>query len=768
MGRQAFKRGRILIAVIALLLSSASLAFACGVKIKSMNASLYQSKVDESTEEEQSGTLFTNNTLVRQDITGSHESDTLIEGDRMVCENLRLQMYYNEETSILKIRDLDNGYIWASGKVNESTAEMTASWEKFAHCLVSAEFIDTGTMTTSTGMPNFKEQTTVYQENGIDVTVPFSKVDCTVTVCIRLEEDGLSVSVPDETIVMNEERKILSKLYVLPFFGASMAGEGDGYLMIPDGCGALIRFGASIAGTGSYAGRIYGQDLSISAVGSGALAGGATLPSKAVSLPVFGIVHGYRQNAVMYEITQGQEYCEIVASPAGNKIDWYWAAPHFIYNERYFQQDNTGSGFTLAQDQTNEVNAAFRMRFFSGDDADYVGMGQCYRELLIQRDALSEMVQTNDAIPLMLDCLMAESEDTGIFTQALKLTTLADLENWNEDLCAAGIDRVIYSLRGAGKGGFSKSDATDFRLWRKIGSESEAQGLTDSGMHLVYNKDMLMLFSGQMNQTYYTYAIDRGFVEQDYQGYLDDTVYFATVRGIWKIAEQAEENPLDGISVDSLANLVMGNYRAGDLYSRADALTQIKQVLAQLRNSQEYVMLQTPNEYALAYADAVYDLPLENSGYLFETDSIPFLQIVMGGSADRFAQSNYVVRAENRSDILRLIDYNVYPQFTVTAADETELAKTNSNMLYCSQFDTLFDDIRQIYHMVNEALAPVQGASMIRREVLQNDFVVTTYSNGCSILINYSGSEITEYGVTVPAYSAITVSADSLEMNRGD
>lgn len=768
MGRKAFKKGRILIAAILLLAIGVSLAFACGAEIRWLGTRQSQNDADESIQDELSGTLFTNNTRVRQDITGSHASDTLIEGDHLVCENPRLQMYFNEETSILKIRDLDNGYIWASGKVNESTAEMTASWEKFAHCLVSAEFIDKGTMTTSTAMPNFKKQTTAYRENGIDVTVPFSKTDCTVTVCIRLEEDGLSVSVPDDTILMNEERKVLSKLYVLPFFGASMAGEGEGYLIIPDGCGALIRFGASIVGTGSYAGRIYGQDLSVSAVGSGALVSGATLPSKTVSLPVFGIVHGYKQNGVMYEITQGQEYCEIVASPAGNKIDWYWAAPHFVYNERYFQQDNAGSGFILAQEQPNKVNAAFRMRFFSGDNADYVGMGQKYRELLIQREVLAQTVQTDETIPLMLDCLMAESEDTGIFTQALKLTTLADLENWRYDLGSVGIERVVYSLRGAGRGGYSKSDATNFGLWRKIGSESEAQRLMDGGMNLIYNKDMLMLFSGQMNQTYYSYAIDRGFVEQDYQGYLDDTVYFASVRGIWKIVGQADENPFDRISVNSLSNLLMGNYRAGDIYTRTDAMEQIKDALAQLRENQQYVMLQTPNEYALPYADAIYDLPLENSGYLFETDSVPFLQIVMGGSVDQFTQANYVVRAENRSDILRLIDYNVYPQFTVTAADETELAKTNSNMLYCSQFDTLFDDIQQIYHMVDAALSPVQGASMIRREVIQNDFVITTYSNGCSILINYSGSEITVQGVAVPAYSAITVSTELLEMNRGD
>lgn len=739
MGRYSFKKAWCLLTALLLLATMVSATVVSGEEAK-----------------------FTNNTRVQRDGTGTHESDVLIEGDQLVCSNRRLELYYNEQTSILKVRDMDNGYIWSSGQVNEETAEMTASWERFAHCLVSAEFIDTGTMTTSTGMPDFDDQYTVYLENGISITIPFSKVDCSVTVHILLEEDGLSVSVPDETIVMNEEKKLLSKLYVLPFFGASMAGKGEGYLLIPDGCGALIRFGASLTGTGSYTGRIYGDDLSISAVGSEALVNGATLATESVCLPIFGIVHGCQQNSVLYEITEGEEYCEIVASPAGNKIDWYWAAPHFIYRERYFQQDNTGSGFILAQMEMNEVNAAFRIRFFAGDDADYVGMGNWYRELLIQRDWLSDAAQTETSVPLMLDCLMAESKDTGILMRGIALTTLADLKKWNESLLESGIENVTYSLRGAAKGGYSRSDATDFGLWQKVGSEAEAQGLIEQRMHLVYNKDMVTLFPGQMNRNYYTYAIDRGFAEQDYQGYLDETVYFASLRGIRKIAEQSEENILCGISVNALGKRLMGSFRSEDSYSRGYAMEETVSILAQLREGQDYVLLQAPNAYALPYTDAVYDLPLENSGYLFETDSVPLLQIVLGGYVERFAPSNYVVRAENRTDILRLIDYNVYPQFTVTAADEMELAKTNSNMLYCSQFDMLSDEIKEIYQTVNEALSPVRGAAMIRRKVLRDDFVITSYSNGWSILINYSDSVKTENGISVPACTAVTVPTEQL------
>lgn len=153
---------------------------------------------------------------------------------------------------------------------------------------------------------------------------------------------------------------------------------------------------------------------------------------------------------------------------------------------------------------------------------------------------------------------------------------------------------------------------------------------------------------------------------------------------------------------------------------------------------------------------------------MFETDAVPLLQIVLDGCAEQFSTANYVVRGENLTDILRLIDYNVYPQFTLTAADEMVLAKTNSNMIYCSQFDVLSDEIKTIYQMVNDSLSLVQGASVVQREVPQDDLVITSYSNGWSILINYSDQLITVSGICLPGCSALTVRTDQLAVGWGD
>ena len=206
---------------------------------------------------------------IKEEVKGTHSSDKLNEDDRLVCTSTTLSMYYNENTSILKVVDNRNDYVWSSGQQNEKTEELSKRWKNFSHCLVSGEFIDVSTMTVSSYNPNFDSQKTTYLPNGFEVQLSFENVDCSLLVRIMLEDDKLTVQVPDDNIVIEDEKFVLSRLYVLPFFGATMAGDNDGYLFVPDGSGALIRFGEAMTGiSSSYVGRIYGNDEAIIGVGN--------------------------------------------------------------------------------------------------------------------------------------------------------------------------------------------------------------------------------------------------------------------------------------------------------------------------------------------------------------------------------------------------------------------------------------------------------------------------------------------------------------------
>lgn len=215
------------------------------------------------------------------------------------------------------------------------------------------------------------------------------KLAISLTVTVRLEDDGLTVEIPDETMVVKNDavQFRLAKISVLPFFGAVESLEADGYIFIPDGSGALIRFGETKKYSLSYTARVYGKDF-----GSGRISEieseFPTFQDMTAHMPVLGMAHGNGDNAFVAVITRGEEYADISANPAGVRIDYFWGCPVFNYLEAYYQPTGTGKGFTYLPDRPNTVNAAVSYKFLHGEQAGYVGMANKYKEMLIQSGAL--------------------------------------------------------------------------------------------------------------------------------------------------------------------------------------------------------------------------------------------------------------------------------------------------------------------------------------------------------------------------------------------
>ena len=68
-----------------------------------------------------------------------------------------------------------------------------------------------------------------------------------------------------------------------------------------------------------------------------------------IVMPVYGIVHGVRQNAVFAEIESGEEYASILAYPAGVTTPYNWVSARFDYRQTYEQPiGREGSGITLS------------------------------------------------------------------------------------------------------------------------------------------------------------------------------------------------------------------------------------------------------------------------------------------------------------------------------------------------------------------------------------------------------------------------------------
>ena len=99
--------------------------------------------------------------------------------------------------------------------------------------------------------------------------------------------------------------------------------------------------------------------------------------------------------------------------------------------------------------------------------------------------------------------------------------------------------------------------------------------------------------------------------------------------------------------------------------------------------------------------------------------------------------------------ILRMIDYNLSPSFVLTKESSHLLINTNSNNYFSTEYDIYKETIFDVYNGVNSVLKEVYNADWLDREVLATGVVINEYSNGKSVIINYTDSSYTYKGVVV-------------------
>jgi len=162
------------------------------------------------------------------------------------------------------------------------------------------------------------------------------------------------------------------------------------------------------------------------------------------------------------------------------------------------------------------------------------------------------------------------------------------------------------------------------------------------------------------------------------------------------------------------------------------------------------VNAESPNAYILPYVDRYLQAPVYGTQFLIETDTVPFVELVLQNTMELYGPySNFSFYTD--SDILRMIDYNIYPSFVLTEEPAYLLTNTMSKNFYSTEYYLYEELITHVYQTVNGALGDVIGANWINRTVVENGLVVNEYDNGFTIVINYTDQEITYGGVSVEA-----------------
>lgn len=638
-------------------------------------------------------------------------------------------------------------------------------------------------------------------ENGFAADISFPDYKISLRVEVQLTGDELRVRVPDESIReglldQRTEEEILEdalqeaelgsaesaaaaardpgstavnirSVILLPTFGATVQDSHAGYMMVPDGNGALVRFRQRTAHTGSdFIGTfIYGSDAGFEATPERSKLWGtySTLTdSYSLTLPVFGLARTDDGIGFIAVVESGADRCSIDVNASGaENLDYNRICACFLLRE-YYKQAVTSIGM-VEPDRTHH-DLEVRYCLLSGEDAGYVGMARRYRTYLLDN---GEVVPADTAYATRIDFLGLEQENFLFSTRGVVMTTAEDIRTISEDLRAQGVSTIFSLYKGWQGGGLYSVPVRSFGADGALGGSGGVARLirdeAEKGHRISLYVDALRLNAAK---TAFTYDVANRITKADMAEETEKPVYGKfyyllpqkTNENLKALGESLKREGITGLAVGGISERLFSWSKKDVYHSRREALDLYAEALAGLRDSGMSLSMEAPFGYQLRYLDAYLNAPLDTSEYFFFDDEVPFLSIVFKGILPVYG--NYVNFEANKTKFfLQMVETGTYPSFYITQENTSALIYTNSNDLYSTRYDSFRETIIEYDQALRGLAAMTEGAVIENHEIL-GDVRRVTYSNGAVVLVNY-GEETAEIdGVTLAPASWACVRGD--------
>lgn len=682
-----------------------------------------------------------------------------LSGFQQATSNSYIALYVNPKTLGIKVQDRASQYMWSSVIDDANDSGLNLSWRKFANSGITIDYLD---RTQKIRRETISDQARVNlrkTKNGFTATVNFRSM-ISLQVVAELKGNQLSISIPKQSIRETPYNKLVD-VYAYPFLGATKEASIPGYMVIPDGSGALIDLQQTQRlMTTPYVGHIYGTDIGLdNSDSTDAESIDVGNPIKQVIMPAYGIVHGINQHGLLTEVTKGAEYGDITAYKAGLITPFNWITTAFNYRRSYQQLTSRSdtSGVTMYQKKANKFTIQSRYTFLSGDQANYVGMAKSLQRDLIQGKVLARTAATHQL--MNLNYLGADGEQGLFGNKVTTVTTLANMRTDVTKIAKNNITNVLTTVTGFNKGGAAERFATQFPLNNTVGGTGD---YVQTAKALIRVKDQLGvdLQYGQVAEKNNRSNIELAqsatgqLITQDGLRYLQPNSF---VTAIASDLSQLKDMGIKTVTVENMGHLLYSTYNEGEEFNRQTAIDQIRRGVRKLTKNNVTVQMQAPNSYLWSYIQGMTDIPMTSSGFTYTTEDVPFLQIVLSGHLPYY-ESARNQSSNQQNDLLRMIDYGSLPKFTLTQKSTYLLKDTSSRDLFSTRFKDWQKTIDKNYRAVVKLQKATNQTGIKTRTVLPNGLVRVTYENGAVVRVNY-GAKAANDGTHEVGARNFTISA---------
>jgi hypothetical protein len=588
-------------------------------------------------------------------------------------------------------------------------------------------------------------------------------------VVLRYTLDGKSlvVSVPFDKIAYRSAFPI-TRLDLLPFMGAGGIDD-EGYLLVPDGSGALIYFNNGKYNQIPYNIGVYGWDE--------AMPRDAVINDSKAPFPAFGVHKNGA--ALLCVIEEGSAYANVRADVSGRNCSYNSVYPYFdMIHGALMDISGRSDRAVYLYERELPPGESITLRYTLCEEGGYVGMAKEYRSWLLNKYPFLKN-RKESGVPIAVEIVGAVNKTQhrlGIPADLpLKLTSYREMADMVNDFAGFGWKNVRVKLNGWFNRSVEHAVPVKLKLIKELGgTEDFADVVSAAGKNnfkLYPEADFLYIKDVKAFSGYSVYRDSARYVNRKrIEKYPYSFVWFGERTQWGKLShiarpasmmkmldgftEKSAQLGLRNVAFRSMGSRLSGDYNEKRLVSREAAMKMRQDKLAQLDKAGMGVLLNAGFAYSIPWADFITDMPVDDQAFGITDAAVPFYQIALHGLVPYTGRAINLAEDYTRN-LLKSIEGGAGLYFSFMVEESTVLQETKFRQFYANEYDKWAADADALYRQFSGDFAGLYSQAIVDHLILSPGVTLTEYEDGTKVIVNTSGSAWDYDGVIIYANSYI-------------
>lgn len=721
-----------------------------------------------------------------------------LESCELAAENDKFALYSDKDNERIGLYVKETGQYWWSSPIN-TWSDQTIVDEAKGNTMKKAQRkqVSSSLVISYADLLQSKRNVTdVYSTNasksfkttnkGVVVTYKFNKSSggFKVPVHYELDDKGLYVYVDtkdiDEPDTNSIDGKVLTRITFAPYFGAQAPTEIDGtpingYMIVPDGSGAVMEYNNGRSNYPDYEQVIYGRDYTPVPLS-------APRVTQQAFMPVVSTVKG--KNGLVIVATDGDSYVTANAVVTGQNKQAFNTA-YFSFTVRSTDQ------FYMSGDSTNRLTVYEKgdiktekvgVHYYpvagkDGADVNYADCAEVYRNYLIENKGLEKKTEANKS-PLYVDLYGGVLKQTSIlglpFDLKTEITGFKQASEIIEKLKDKNVDDMVVNYNDWTNKSINKKISTEASASGTLGGQDDFKDFLGTDGITVYpsmnNNQMNSSSWGYMTLTSTAIRISNAYSRQSKYSYAFGVAEVGVSPALLSPSKytQVFDEMVSSYKDESIDNIGFGDfsYKLSSDFSTKSTSTRDKTMNTLIEGYEKAkkdisggIIADSANAYVLPYADHVTNVPVYSSGFNVTDYDIPFYQMVVHGYVP---YSGKPINASSNSDEMFMLSLaagsNVH--YDMIYEDASVLQDTEYNDLYYANYEGWVPHAATEYELTKQILSGVSNMTIKKyTRSADGSELRTVYTDGSKdveVAINMKNATATVDGKTYDLSEALS------------